>query len=1026
MVTRATFVDAPPRSRRRPSTTARPPCPGGVGGAAVSGGGAMGPRIGRRRTGPPSGSLQALLDAIAGVDPPADPPAAPAAAPPAPATRPVPSDGQGDDAHPEHLDRPAAERSAPAGDRDRRGPDRPSGATPTLAARRSPRPGRPHPERAEAVAAADAALLAATGPGDLARALCRAVVALGPFDLTWVGHPRGRSVEAVVAATPAGPVAPAAVPATAVGFGAVALRTGEPTVVDLSGSDPRLGWSAAVPLADGTRARGVLVVHTSDPAGIEPELVRLVDTIGGNAMAVLRALVALERSRPARAPRPPVPAEALGSPVVVTDPAGVIETWNAAAAELLGWSAEEVVGRPLGEVLPPLADPERDRRRPAPAAPGRGWSEELQLAHRWGRPIPVLATEAPLVSGTPPRSVGRRCSPTSRAASAADADLARRLRLEEELVRVGRLALTAPEVHTLRDDVTSSCVDTLDVDVVSLETGRPRPGSLAALVHGDGETVAVADLASDRRLADPESDGLDGCTSALAVPIRIGLRPGGALVVASRRRRRFGPEEVGFLERLGETLGAALQREHATEHLRGLALYDPLTRLPNRTLLHDRIAHALRASARLRRSVGVLLVRVDGPDLGDGLPGDPVHDELMITVGARLAATVRGGDTVARPDPDADIFAVVCDGVGGELDVIAVANRIAGALSTPFRVGTGESTVTVSVGFTMASEAGTSPVTILEQARVAMVRALEEDSAVEAFDEEQRRRARERSQLDRDLARALGGQELRLLWQPEVPIGERAAGQRDAADIWAEGFLRWNRSDGDAIGPLQVMELAERAGAVAEITEWALRAACRQLRDWEDGYEVHPGAVCVNLSGRQLAQPGLPEMVRSVTAETRVGPGRLVLDVSETTVAGDPRAASTRLADLREAGARIAIDDFGTASTSMSLLRDLPVDALKVDRALVARIDQGGDDRAIVGGIIELGHALGLEIIAEGVESRRHLAVLEELGCDRAQGFLWTRPLPGRELANWMGARRGGMARSRFTEPDARGGRLLD
>jgi diguanylate cyclase (GGDEF)-like protein len=609
------------------------------------------------------------------------------------------------------------------------------------------------------------------------------------------------------------------------------------------------------------------------------------------------------------------------------------------------------------------------------------------------------------------------------ARSAVQVELAGRVEMQAALARIGQMALAGDAIEVLFAEIVESAWRLLNVDFALVEevlvdgrlgvaagagSGGWRPatrldrataGSFTRRVLDDAGPVWVEDLKA--RDDDQIVTAAPAARSAAGVAIRPRSEQLCALVVANRVPRRWAADEVDFLRSLANVAATALERIEAGRQLIEQALHDPLTGLPNRTLLHDRLAAATDALGR-GRVLAVLLVDLDGFKLVNDALGHDVGDQLLVAVADRLREVVRGGDTVARLGGDE--FAVLCPDLPDAESADDVAERLNAAMTAPFELESAQTFITASIGITLRDRPGASPRTLLREADAAMYVAKEGGRAGhEVFDDSMRLDAVRRLEMTNDLCRALEREELELVWHPIVDLIDDDGRQ----EISLEALVRWRHPEHGLVRPDAFIGLAEDTGLIRPLGEWVLRAAARQLAEWQaaepDGC---PDLISVNLSAHQLARPSFVDLVDDVFLCAGVDTSTVELEVTETALMGDPVHAIDRLRDLRRRGFRIAIDDFGTGYSSMSYLRDLPASALKVDRSFVARLELGGTDRSIVEAIIGLAHAVGLVAVAEGVETAEQLAILRSMGCDRAQGFLWTEPLAPGEVPRWIASQR--------------------
>ncbi|MDP8970247.1 MAG: EAL domain-containing protein [Actinomycetota bacterium] len=430
-------------------------------------------------------------------------------------------------------------------------------------------------------------------------------------------------------------------------------------------------------------------------------------------------------------------------------------------------------------------------------------------------------------------------------------------------------------------------------------------------------------------------------------------------------------------------------RKEAEARLRELALFDPLTGLPNRTLLTDRLSLAMGRARRQQTLVGALFIDLDRfKEVNDGL-GHHVGDRLLGLVAERLTGVLRPNDTAARLGGDE--FVVLCEDLVAPDDAVTVAVRIAAALDRPFVLDGRELVVTASVG--VATSGGhDSPDELLRRADAAMYRAKERGRAHhEVFSDLLERQAMARIETSRALRSALDSGGLRLHYQPTVDL-------RSNAIVGVEGLLRWQHQHG-ILGPAAFLEVAEETGLIVPIGAWVLTQACRQAAVWQrqrpDG---SPLTVWVNLSARQAAATDLTELVTKALADSGLEPHLLGLELTETAPFSAGSSTLQEFRQHKELGVRLAIDDFGIGYASMTYLKEFPVDYLKIDRSFVQGVTVSARDAAIVEALIRLGASLGLGVVARVVETAEQLDWLGSLGCDMAQGYYLYRPGPPGEI----------------------------
>ncbi|HEY2427778.1 MAG TPA: EAL domain-containing protein [Acidimicrobiales bacterium] len=429
------------------------------------------------------------------------------------------------------------------------------------------------------------------------------------------------------------------------------------------------------------------------------------------------------------------------------------------------------------------------------------------------------------------------------------------------------------------------------------------------------------------------------------------------------------------------------RRAYETQ-LRNLAVYDGLTGLANRTMVLDRLERALSRATRSAGTIAVLLVDVDRFKVVNDAHGQDVGDDVLQEIGRRLTDAVGDAGTLGRLA--ADEYAIICEGVIDSEDAGATAERIMRALAEPFAVPAGEAFLTASVGIALSGPRS-SPEVLMRDASSAMHRAKDLGGArQELFDERIRRQSLAKLQREGDLRRAIDAGELRLHYQPELDL-------RTGTCVGVEALMRWEHPTLGLLPPSEFIPLAEETGLIVRLGRWALHEACGQAARWRDA-GVHVGTVSVNLSARQLQEPDLVTDVCAALTGAQLDPSALCVELTETMLMDDSDAGLTILEELRRIGVRSSIDDFGTGYSSLLYLQRFPVDMLKVDRTFVARVVEDDRNEAIVSAVIGLGHAFGLLVVAEGIETPEQAAVLRRMGCDIGQGYLWSRPVPPDEL----------------------------
>jgi diguanylate cyclase (GGDEF)-like protein/PAS domain S-box-containing protein len=433
------------------------------------------------------------------------------------------------------------------------------------------------------------------------------------------------------------------------------------------------------------------------------------------------------------------------------------------------------------------------------------------------------------------------------------------------------------------------------------------------------------------------------------------------------------------------------ERKKVEKRLEHQAFHDALTDLPNRQLLLDRLGHALRRTRRRRgRRVAALLMDLDNfKSINDSL-GHEVGDLLLVVVAERLKRLLRPEDTLARFGGDE--FVVLLEHVEGADVPVRVAKRIIEELRDPFVLEGREVYTRASIGIAIGEARTKDPGDLLRNADTAMYLAKDEGSGYKVFDTAMGHRAIDRLEAENDLRRAVEQEEFVVHYQPIVSL--------QTGEIFAvEALVRWEHPERGLLNPDEFVSLAEDSDLVVPMGEQVLRAACFRAKEWQEAHPRTPPLVMsVNLSARQLSRPDLAETVEGILKETELEGSCLTLDVTETVYVRTLAGNTATLDRLRDLEARIFIDDFGVGYSSLAYLKRLPADALKIDRSFVKGLGEDVEDTAIVHMIIELAHTLGLEVIAEEVETNEQVALLKEMGCNMAQGYHFTKPLPPEEI----------------------------
>jgi diguanylate cyclase (GGDEF)-like protein/PAS domain S-box-containing protein len=563
---------------------------------------------------------------------------------------------------------------------------------------------------------------------------------------------------------------------------------------------------------------------------------------------------------------------------------------------------------------------------------------------------------------------------------------------EAEVERVRRERTMLLEIFDLTDDV-----------AVLLDNA----GRLLHLNEAAKRFYALEDEAAERRVGqywDPADERVDRVIEGIIDDpdsfVRWSgevdaLRHDGARVpmlvqVLAHRDAPGGPIE--FFSAVGRDI---TDRKLLESSLAQQATHDPLTGLPNRALLFERIQRALDGvrDVGARHSVALLFIDLDHFKAVNDTLGHELGDKILTTVAERIAAVVRPGDTVARFGGDE--FVVLCERLDRPEDAVVIAHRIDAVLHEPMGIDEREMQLGVSIGISYADDEDRDPSAILRDADTAMYRAKASGRGRwVVFDDALREQARDRQRIETALRSSRHGEGLELHYQPVVHLPTRRV-------IGVETLLRW-RHGGELMSPAEFVPIAEETGLIVPIGNWVLETASAQVAAWQrlPGWERL--RLSVNVSARQLGHPGFASIAAGVTSGTGMARDTLWLEITESVLLDDVDDARERLERLRTLGVRIALDDFGTGYSSLTYLRRFPVDAVKLDRSFVAGVQHDAGDAAIVSAIVDLATALGKECVAEGIEHEGQLASLLELGCSAGQGYLFSAPLPAAELGELL------------------------
>ncbi len=429
---------------------------------------------------------------------------------------------------------------------------------------------------------------------------------------------------------------------------------------------------------------------------------------------------------------------------------------------------------------------------------------------------------------------------------------------------------------------------------------------------------------------------------------------------------------------------------HANSELEKIAYHDALTQLPNRLVFEDKLAAAVARADRAKTRLAVLFIDLDGFKPINDSYGHSSGDAVLRQVGERLRGVSRVGDTMARVGGDE--FVVLLEGDADEQHLSQIATRILGALAEPYSLGSREVAVSCSIGIVFYPEGG-AHAKLIARADAAMYAAKRSGGACYCFFEPSMEvDAHDQLDLQHDLRAAIENKQLELFYQPKIDV-------RSGKVTAAEALLRWKHPQRGMVGPATFIPVAERFGLIGALGNWVIEDACRQARAWRDkGLRMR---VAINLSAFQMRQDDLVDRITASLERHRIDPSLLTCEITESVAMEDTRATQTTFRRLGEAGVHLSIDDFGTGYSSLGYLRKLPAEELKIDRSFVMDIATSADARAVVDAVIRLAHALGLKVVAEGVEQVQQRDILVQMGCDELQGYLFAKPMSARALLLW-------------------------
>ncbi|MGY4476465.1 bifunctional diguanylate cyclase/phosphodiesterase [Bradyrhizobium sp. USDA 3364] len=536
---------------------------------------------------------------------------------------------------------------------------------------------------------------------------------------------------------------------------------------------------------------------------------------------------------------------------------------------------------------------------------------------------------------------------------------------------------------------------------LSVSEAHPEGRGACGRAFRSGKACIINDYFADSEtVAFHERARLDGTQSGASFPLIVSGQVVGVMIFVATEKDTFTPEFAELLQRLADNLAFALEsfdradeKHKADERIEYLASHDSLTNLPNRETFNEMLRHAISAADRHRRQLAVLFIDLDRFKVINDSLGHDAGDMLLVAIAERLRGSLRASDVVARLGGDE--FVVILEETAERGDVERIAGDLLVSLSRPMQLSGHECHTTASIGIAVYPADGSDVQTLTKNADMAMYLAKEDGkNGFRFFSNEVRAQSIERLTMESALRRALEREQFSLDYQPKVDM---ASGQISGV----EALLRWTHPELGKVSPGQFIPLAEEIGLIVPIGRWVLKEACAQNMMWQRR-GLKAVTMAVNLSPRQFGDPNLLDDIDEALEESGMSPALLQLEVTESMVMRNVTRAVRVLDAIQNRGIRLAIDDFGTGYSSMSLMKQFPIDTIKIDRSFVRDLPNDSEDVAIAQAIISMGKALGMTIVAEGVETSEQQEFLRTHACDEMQGFLFSRPLPPRDLAELL------------------------
>jgi diguanylate cyclase (GGDEF)-like protein/PAS domain S-box-containing protein len=656
---------------------------------------------------------------------------------------------------------------------------------------------------------------------------------------------------------------------------------------------------------------------------------------------------------------------------------GNFTSLNRAGEIITGYTRDEAIGMNIAKVVAPeFLDAARSMTAKKVAGE-RPTTYELEIISKSGERVTLELSTRLIVSpeGLPVgvQGLGR--------------DITARRRAEESLHET--LSLFATTFESTADGIV---VMSLDQRIVTANKKFIEMWGVPSeiLDHNDGDALAtlIADQLENAeafRSALADTFGHPDATMSQILELRDGR-----IIERYSQPQYLGDKPIGRVACFRDIT----ERSRAEEKLRYYALHDTLTDLPNRVQFMQHLQQAVdRAENNEHARFAVLFLDLDRFKVINDSLGHAVGDKLLIAISERLRSCVRPGDVVARLGGDE--FTILLNRTGTNGEVAAVAERLQSKISEPFKIDNYEVFTTASIGIIMSSGNALTAEDFLRDADAAMYRAKESGKArYEIFDQEMHVRNMNLLRVETVLRHAVERNEFEVLYQPIVDL--------DSGDVNEfEALIRWRHPVHGLVAPDEFIEVAEETGLIIQIGRWIIEESCRQIKEWQHRFGGHL-SVSVNLSAKQLMHPTLTSQIEQILEETGLDPGQLKLEVTESTVMEHSERSLKVLSELDSLGVALSTDDFGTGYSSLSYLQKFPFERLKIDRSFVKIMDEDAKSGAIVKTILMLGENLGIEVVAEGIETAAQLDKLRQLGCRAGQGYLFSRPVDRESIEHFL------------------------